>query len=166
MQPDQISSQTPKTDRGYAADLLILVVAAVILLWGLGNRGLWHSEGRWAEIPREMSLTGDYFHPTIGGKPYFDKPVGTYWMVALAAKCLGGYSELAARLPSAIAGLIVIGCTLWLGRRLWSAPVAWIAAAIVMTSYGFVFWSRTADADIENLAAVMLALCWYMSKRD
>ncbi|HUN81975.1 MAG TPA: hypothetical protein VMV81_10765, partial [Phycisphaerae bacterium] len=64
------------------------------------------------------------------------------------------------------AGLIVVGCTLWLGRKLWSAPVAWIAAAIVMTSYGFVFWSRTADADIENLAAVMLALCWYMSKRD
>jgi len=31
----------------------------------LGARSLWGSEDRWAEIVREMRLTGDYFQPCI-----------------------------------------------------------------------------------------------------
>ena len=54
------------------------ILAVFLLLWGLGARTLWSSEGRWAEITREMFIRGDFFHPTIGGLPYFDKPLMTY----------------------------------------------------------------------------------------
>jgi 4-amino-4-deoxy-L-arabinose transferase-like glycosyltransferase len=147
-------------------DLAILTVGGLLLFTALGTRSLWHSEGRWAEITREMFLTGDFFHPTIGGEPYFDKPLLTYWLVAAAAAISGKLDEWAARFPSALAGLTAVAATLWLGRRLWSAQTGRIAAAILLTTYGLLFWSRTADADIENLAAVMLALAWYWSRRD
>jgi len=147
-------------------DAAILLVGSLLLFTGLGVRSLWHSEGRWAEITREMLLTGDFLHPTIGGEPYFDKPVGTYWVVAATAAITGTLNEWAARCPSALAGLCTIACTLWLGRRLWSVSTGRIAAALLVTTYGFLFYSRTANADMENVAAIMLALVWYWSQRD
>jgi 4-amino-4-deoxy-L-arabinose transferase-like glycosyltransferase len=149
-----------------APDVIIILASCILFLAGLGPRSLWRSEGRWAQIPREMVQTGDYFHPSIGGEAYFDKPVLTYWFRVAAAKLSGGFDEWSVRLPSAIAGLLTIGATMWLGRRLWSAPVGWIAGAILATAWGVLFWSRTADADVENLAAIMLAVSWYWYKRD
>jgi 4-amino-4-deoxy-L-arabinose transferase-like glycosyltransferase len=151
---------------GLAPDVIILLASAILLLWGLGDRSLWRSEGRWAEIPREMVLSGDYFHPTMGGELYNDKPLLTYWLRLAAAKLTGDLDEFSVRLPGALAGLIAVGATLWLGRRLWSAPVGWIAGAMLATAWGFLFHARTAEADMENLAAIMLAIAWYWYKRD
>ena len=150
----------------FAPDVIIFLASAVLLLWGLGDRSLWRSEGRWAEIPREMVLSGDYFHPTMGGELYNDKPLLTYWLRLAAAKITGDLDEFSVRLPGALAGLIAVGATMWLGRRLWSAPVGWIAGTILATAWGFLFWSRTAAADTENLAAIMLAVAWYWYMRD
>lgn len=147
-------------------DAAILLIGCVLLFASLGARSLWHSEGRWAEIPREMFQSGDFFHPTIGGEPYFDKPLLTYWLVAGVAALSGRLDEWTVRVPSAVAGLIVLGTTLWIGRRLWSIQVGRTAASILLTTYGFMFWSRTAAADMENVAAIMLALAWYWFRRD
>ncbi|BBO16341.1 glycosyltransferase [Candidatus Brocadia pituitae] len=147
-------------------DIAILVLACVPVFFALGDRALWGAEGRWAEITREMLLTGDYFHPTINGEPYFDKPMGTYWLIAAIAIVTGALNELVVRLPSAIAGVAAVWATLRLGRRLWSPAVGRIAAMILMTSYGLLSQSRMAAADTENLATVMLAILWYWSRRD
>lgn len=147
-------------------DRLLLVGACVLLLGGLGTRALWGSEGRWAEVTREMFLTRDFFHPSIGGEPYFDKPLLTYWVIALVAGLTGVLNEAAARLPSALAGLAAVWSTMKLGQRLWSHRVGRIAGLLLLTSYGFLFWSRTAAADTENLAAVILAVTWYWYRRD
>ena len=146
-------------------DLLLLAVACLLLFFALGGRALWSSEERWAEIPREMFLTGDFFHPTIGGEPYFDKPLLTYWVIALAASVTRGLNEWSVRLPSAIAGLVTIWATLSLGRRLWSARVGRVAGWLLLLSFGFLFWSRTAAAETENLAAITVCTAWYWARR-
>ena len=138
----------------------------LLLFWGLGNRGLWGSEGRWAEVSREMFLTGDFFHPRIGGEPYFDKPLLTYWLITGISAMTGVLNEWVVRLPSAIFGFISIYATVTLGRRLWSAQVGLLAGWFMLTSYGLVLWSRTAAADTENLAAVTLCILWYWVRRD
>ncbi len=86
--------------------LLLLLTAVFLLFWGLGWRSLWAAEGRWAQVTREMLLTGDFFHPTIGGEPYFDKPLLTYWLRAAISVLTGVLNELVVRLPSAIAGMV------------------------------------------------------------
>ncbi|MGE5293994.1 MAG: ArnT family glycosyltransferase [Solirubrobacterales bacterium] len=146
--------------------LVLLLAAAFLLFWGLGWRSLWAAEGRWAEVTREMLLTGDYFHPTIGGEPYFDKPLLTYWLRAALAAVTGALNELTVRIPSAAAGLVTIGSTVMIGRRLWPAQTGQIAGWLLLTMYAFLFWSRTGTADAENLAAITLAVAWYWSKRD
>lgn len=147
-------------------DVAILAAACALLFVGLGTRSLWYLEGRWAEVTREMFLTRDFFHPTIGGEPYFDKPLLTYWLVAAVSALTGRLDEWATRVPSAVSGIITIAATMWLGRRLWSAKAGRVAGAILLTSHGFLFWCRTANADAENLAAIMLAIAWYWGHRD
>ncbi len=141
--------------------------AAVLLsLWALGERGLWGAEDRWAEITREMLLTRDFFHPCINGEPYFDKPLLGYWLIALVATVTGRLDEWAVRLPSAIAGLLTLGATINLGRRLWSQQIGRTAGWLLLSSYGYLFWARTGEADMANMAAIILAVAWYWSRRD
>ena len=161
-----LSVRFPSVREASLPDILLFSVAFVLLFWGLGTRGLWGSEGRWAEVTREMFLTGDFFHPTIGGEPYFDKPLLTYWLIAAITAVTGILNEWVARLPSAVSGFLVIWATRDIGGRLWSPNVGRLAAWILLTTYGFLFWSRTAAADMENVAAVTIAVAWYWSQRD
>jgi 4-amino-4-deoxy-L-arabinose transferase-like glycosyltransferase len=147
-------------------DPLFGACAVVLLFWALGECSLWAAEDRWAEITREMLLNGDFFHPTINGETYFDKPLLTYWLIALVSLVTGQLNEWEVRLPSAISGLIVLLATIHLGRRLWSPAVGRTAGWLLLTSYAFLFWARTGMADMENLAAVMLALAWYWERRE
>jgi 4-amino-4-deoxy-L-arabinose transferase-like glycosyltransferase len=137
-------------------------LAAALFFSRLGERALWSEEVRWAEIPREMQRTGDYFRPMFNGRPYPDKPVGSYWLVLAAAYFTGGVNELAARLPSAISALAAVVFLMLLARRLYDVRVAILAGAILATSYGFVFFARTASADAETVAGVLAALWLFL----
>jgi len=145
--------------------IVFWLAAAFILLWYIGARGLWAAEDRWAEIVRQMLLTGDYFHPSINGTPYFDKPLLSYWFIALVAAITGRLDEWTVRLPSAIAGLLGLWATMNLGKRLWSSQRARTAGWILLTTYGMIFWSRTGEADMENMTAIILAVAWYWARR-
>ncbi len=147
-------------------ELMLFAVVVVLLFWALGDRGLWAAEGRWAEITREMLLTKDFFHPVIGGEPYFDKPLLTYWFIGIIAAISGVLNELVVRIPSAVAGVLSIWATIRIGTRLWSAQIGRIAGWILLTTYAFLFWSRTGTAETENLAAIILAVAWYWARRD
>ncbi len=153
-------------DRYKKSDILLALATVFLLFWALGERGLWTSEGRWAEVTREMLITRDFFHPTINGAPYFDKPLLTYWIIALISPLTRGLNEWTIRIPSAISGLLAIWATVSIGRRLWSDRVGKTAGWILLSTYGFLFWARTGTADMENLAAITLALAWYWSRRD
>ncbi len=146
--------------------ILFWSAAFLLFFWAPGFRGLWASEGRWAEITREMFLTGDCFHPTINGEPYFDKPLLTYWFIALVSQIFGRLDEWTIRIPSAVSGLAALWATVYLGRKLWSEKVGIAAGWMLLTSYGVLFWSRTASADTENLAAIILAVAWYWARRE
>ena len=148
------------------AAYVVMALTAVLYFARLGVRALWASEFRWAEIAREMLLTHDYFWPTINGHVYFDKPLGSYWLVIAATWLTGGMNEAAARLPSAVAGLLAVGLLILLGRRLYDFRTAVMAAFILATSYSFVFWSRHADADIETVAGDLAALLLFWRNRE
>jgi 4-amino-4-deoxy-L-arabinose transferase-like glycosyltransferase len=151
---------------GYGPEAVLLLMALALLLCGLGQRNLRGSEGRWAEISREMLLTGDYFHPTLAGKAYFDKPLMTYWAIVGVSRVTGRLDEFVVRAPSALAGVLALGATMALGRRLWSPAVGRLAGGLMLASYGLLIYSREASADAENMAAITMAVAWYFVRRD
>src|SRR5436190_21085288 len=80
----------------------VLAAAAVLMFGQLGQNGVLSEEFRWAEVAREMRLNGDFFHPTINGQVYYDKPIGSYWLIVAVSYFTGGVNETAARLPAAM----------------------------------------------------------------
>jgi 4-amino-4-deoxy-L-arabinose transferase-like glycosyltransferase len=137
---------------------LVLALAAILFFARVGARALWSSEFRWAEIAREMLVTHNYFWPTINGHVYYDKPLGSYWLVILATPFTGGLNEAATRAPCAIAGLLAVAGLMILVRRLYDARTAIFAGVILATSFSFVFFSRHASADVETLTGEIAAL--------
>ena len=144
----------------------VLALTAILYFTRLGARALWSSEFRWAEIAREMIRTGDYFWPTINGHLYYDKPLGSYWLVLASTWVTGGLNESAARLPCAIAGLLAVGLLILLARRLYDLRTGVIAGFILATSFSFVFFSRHASADVETITGELAALLLFLKHED
>ncbi len=105
-----------------------------------------------------MLVTRNYFWPTINGHVYYDKPLGSYWLVIFSTPFTGGLNEAATRLPSAIAGLLAVIILMLLTRRLYDARTAILSGIILATSFSFVFFSRDASADVETIAGELAAL--------
>ena len=144
----------------------MLVLTAILYFARLGARALWASEFRWAEIAREMVRTGNYFWPTINGHLYYDKPLGSYWLVLASMPLTGGLNEAATRLPCASAGLLAVGLLMLLARRLYDLRIGVIAGFILGTSFSFVFFSRCASADVETIAGELAALLLFLKHED
>ncbi len=145
----------------------VMLLAALLFFARLGARALWASEFRWAEISREMRMTGNYFWPTINGRLYYDKPLLSYWMVLGTAHLTGSLNEAAVRIPCAIAGLSAVGLLILLVRRLYGEwRSAALAGFVLATSMSFVFFSRNASADVETITGELGALLLFISYRD
>src|SRR6202158_5573442 len=145
----------------------VAVLTAILFFVRLGARALWSSEFRWAEIAREMLLTHNYFWPTINGHVYYDKPLGSYWLVVMGAPLTGGLNEAATRLPCALAGLAaVVILMLWVRRLYDDARTAVLAGFILATSFSFVFFSRHASADVETITGELAALFLFHRNQD
>src|SRR5580692_4787281 len=145
---------------------LVLVLAAILFFARLGARALWSSEFRWAEIAREMLVTHNYFWPTINGHVYYDKPLGSYWLVLFSTPFTGGLDEAATRVPCAIAGILAVALLMLLVRRLYDARTAILSGVILATSFSFVFFSRHASADVETLTGELAALLLFHHYED
>jgi 4-amino-4-deoxy-L-arabinose transferase-like glycosyltransferase len=145
-------------------DVALLLVVGLPLYLKLGH-SLWGSESRWLFIAGHMLASGDWLEPNLQGQLYFDKPLLSYWAIVLAALPFGAVDEVAARLPSALAGGLTVLLTGWLGARLLGRRAGIFAGALLATSFSFVYWSRSASADLLNLLFTTAALALYVQSR-
>ena len=84
--------------------LLLALVYALVWFGTLNYRHLIPSdEGRYAEIAREMLVTGDWVTPRYNGYKYFEKPPLQVWATAVAFKAFG-IGNWQARLWTALTG--------------------------------------------------------------
>jgi len=91
-----------------SARALWALFAAIAVVWfaTLDARRLVHpDEGRYAEIAREMAVSGDWVTPRLNDLKYFEKPPFQYWVTAIAYRAFGIH-EWTARLWPALAGLL------------------------------------------------------------
>jgi 4-amino-4-deoxy-L-arabinose transferase-like glycosyltransferase len=138
-----------------------LLLAAVLLglFFDLGGFPLFDvDEGAFGEATREMLARGDYVSTWLDGRPRFDKPILTYWLQAWSVALLGP-SELALRLPSALAACAWIGAILAFGLRFLDRRAGYTAAFIAATTLGVVVIGRGAIADA--LLNLFLALAMF-----
>src|SRR5213592_3474766 len=112
---------------------LLAVGIALAALWfvNLDTRRLLHpDEGRYAEIAREMAVSGDWLTPKLNGLKYFEKPPLQYWVTA-AAFSVFEIDEWTARLAPALAGFLAVLLVAYTGKRI-AGPDAGVYAALVL----------------------------------
>lgn len=134
---------------------IFIFVALFVRLATLGVSPLYDlTEGRYAEIGREMAATGDWITPRLGpDKPFFSKPPLHYWMTAFQFRVLG-VNEFAARLPGFLSALVTLGLTWLLASRLYGRKVAAWASLVLVTSAVFFFSSAWVMTDMTLCACV------------
>lgn len=97
--------------------LLISVGALLLFVPGLGAVHLFDwDELNFAEIAREMLVSGDWSRPQMAFEPFHEKPPLFMWMQAVCMRLLG-VGEFAARLPNAICGAITLPVLFLIGVR-------------------------------------------------
>lgn len=96
----------------------LAALAALFFLPFLGGVHLFDwDEINFAEIAREMKVTGNWLAIQMNYLPFTEKPPFFFWLQAAGMEVFG-VGEYAARFPNALAGIIAIPLLYRLGRRL------------------------------------------------
>lgn len=123
------------------------ILTFAVYFSGLGVALVGPDEPRYAQIAREMFDRGDWVTPTLGGFSWFEKPALLYWL-QIGSYSIFGVNEFAARLPSAIFGILTIG-SLWLiARSVRQSGFPAIVVAVTASTLGLIVFSHGASFDI------------------
>ncbi len=128
--------------------VIALAFAVIVSFWQLGAPPLSQpDEGRNAEVAREMHESGAWLVPTLNGSPYLDKPAFYFKLVGLSLAAFGD-SEAAARLPSVLFAVALLGVLFVCGRREYGDRVGSIAVLVTATIPLFAAFARTVIFDM------------------
>ena len=140
--------------------ILLLVIIYGLLWFGtLNYRHLIPSdEGRYAEIAREMLVTGDWITPRYNGYKYFEKPPLQAWATAAAFQVFG-IGDWQARLWTALTGFLTILLVGFTGARIFNARAGWLAAVVLASSPMWIISGHFNSLDMGLSSFLVAALC-------
>ena len=140
----------------------LLAVASIEILWQLGSGSLWDwDEAIYAQVAWEILQGGNWLTLHWGYEPWLEKPPLLMWSTTLLYQ-LFGVDEFWSRAPSAFSGIALIGVTYATGKRLFGRHVGLLSAAVLLSSYDFVFYSRFGTTDVILTTFTWLALYGYV----
>lgn len=119
------------------------------------------TEGRYAEIAREMIATGDWIVPRLEpDQPFWGKPPLSFWLTAISFKVFG-LNEFAARFPSFALAAFAAWMTFLAAARLFGTTTGYLSVLILasMALFQVLAGGVLTDPSLAAcLAATMAAL--------
>jgi len=107
------------------SNIILFILAALLFLPGLGGVHLFDwDEINFAEISREMIVSGNYSQIQIGFEPFWEKPPLFFWIQSSFMRIFG-VNEFAARLPNALLGIGIIQYLYFLGSKYVNERFGW-----------------------------------------
>ena len=135
-----------------------------LLLPHLGLGPLARAEIYFLDAARGMVESGDWVLPHYEGRPFFDKPILSYWLMAAAMEALGT-TAAAARLVPVVAALGLVLATAWLGTLVFDRRSALAGSLVLATTLAYLSFARVAMSDmllaLLSTLAVALAVLAY-----
>jgi 4-amino-4-deoxy-L-arabinose transferase-like glycosyltransferase len=156
-----------RSSRGRAADverhvryeLIVVLVAAVIFLGcAIGPPSLMDDvDAVQAQIARNMLDSGDWVTAHLDGIPYLEKSPLKYWMMAVSYMIFGVH-DWSARLPVALAAVILCWLTARVGAWAFSARAGLYAGLSLATCIGLFLFTRILIPDVVLTLTITLAM--------
>lgn len=157
---EQRQGISPRLELGLAT--LLLALAALARGWQLGRAPLWLDEAmswRFARLP--LAELADALR--------LDSGPPLYYLLLRGWTALAGDGTLALRVPSALAGVALVGAIWRIGRHHFGPGIGLTAAAVAALSPVAVAFSREARVypmlSLASLLAVHLAVRWIGSRQ-
>jgi 4-amino-4-deoxy-L-arabinose transferase-like glycosyltransferase len=164
-----VASAPPQT----VAFAFVMALGAAMLLPLLGAVGFYDCwESHYAEVAREMVARDDYVHPHWKDHFFFSKPVLLFWMTAAGFKLLDTFTgtltgagnlpeltELAARLPVALIGLLCLMCVYRFVTRFFGRTAGVFASVALVTMPFFALVARQHITDMPFVGFFTAAIC-------
>ena len=137
--------------------LLALVYLALLILPASTAPLIETTEARYAEIAREMLVTGNFIEPHLNGIKHFHKPPMSYWLVAAGMK-LFGQNDFGARFFGVLAAVLAVAFLYRMARGvLQDDRKAFYAALMFATSWLFLGITHLVSTEIYLTCFVILA---------
>ena len=140
------------------ATAILLALVLALLAFRLGTVPLvGPDEPRYARVAVEMQRAGEWVTPTLGGEPWLEKPPLFYWLAGAAFGVLGE-TEAAARVPSVLGLLLLVGATALVGARVYGSGAglhAGFAAGLSLLPFAY---GRAASMDMLLASTVTVAI--------
>lgn len=141
-----------------------VTIALLVLLMGLVAAAMANNNGPSrplkgheifvAQTASEMMERGDYLIPHYNGALRLEKPPLGYWLSVVFHKAFGAsdstrVTELEARLPALVSGVLLLAVTFALGTAAFDdRRVGFVAAAIFATTWSFLVYARNARPEM------------------
>jgi 4-amino-4-deoxy-L-arabinose transferase-like glycosyltransferase len=130
-------------------EFLAVLFAAVIFLSGIISPPslMDDVDSAQAEMARNMLRSGDWVTLHMDGIKYLEKAPAKYWMIAISYRIFGIH-DWSARLPIALAGILLCWLVMRMGAWAFSRRVGVYASVALATSVGIFLFTRVLIPDI------------------
>ncbi|HSY66779.1 MAG TPA: glycosyltransferase family 39 protein [Terriglobales bacterium] len=141
------------------ADWIVIAVASLVFLISIGTppRLMDDVDAVQAQAARTMLASGDWVTARLDGVAYLEKAPLNYWMMAVAYKIFGVH-DWAARLPHALAAVLLCWVTYRFGRWAFGETAGLFAGLALSTSAGLFLFTRVLIPDAVLTLAITGAI--------
>jgi 4-amino-4-deoxy-L-arabinose transferase-like glycosyltransferase len=148
--------------------LALLGWTTILCFYDLGGGAGFETTDCWvAQTAREMRQAGDWLTPRFSGEVRMQKSPGPYWAVMLTSILRGTpVDEVSARIPNAIAAILLVAIVFWLALHIAGQRAAVYAGFAAASSVLVLYWSHRAASDLglAALTTLSLAALWIGSE--
>jgi 4-amino-4-deoxy-L-arabinose transferase-like glycosyltransferase len=146
---------------------IVVLFAAVIFLSGIISPPslMDDVDASQALIARNMLQSGDWVTARLDGVAFLDKAPLKYWITAIFYSMFGIH-DWVARIPSALAAIILCWVTFRFGRWAFSAKVGFYAGLFLSTCIGLFLFTRIVIPDVILTLSVTVSLWAFLRVLD
>jgi len=148
----------------YSYELAVVVVAALVFLGCMVSPpGLMDDvDAAHGQLARNMLESGDWIIPHLNGVVYVEKAPLPYWMIAIAFRIFGVH-DWAARLPFALAAVLLCLVTALYSRWAFGRRAGFYSGLVLATCIGLFLFTRILIPDVMVTLCVCLGF-WFFQR--
>jgi len=138
----------------------VIFFVALIIYFPTTDRPLRDAEAKYAEMPRQMLILGDWLTPYLNNARCFGKPPLTYWATALLYRTFG-VSERVARLANIFLAFLTAFLTGVLCEKLFGNGAGYLSSALFLLTSGVYAYCLDAGIEFGLISFIVLAFIFF-----